>query len=270
MTSGMQQRLIEFRLRALSEIQPWGVPDDPNLSWFGLSDGNWWIKVGDLRLFEYSSAMRALGAPHYCDYQIVRLHEDLMHLVPYALEDIPTELAQWIALDGRASWSARWEKWMTALPNEHLSDDDFKLIDLAGSWIGRRSLDSLYLRPSFDLRIWASEGQIHLDWDNRNRIVEGACAWTAVVGSYVVPVGEFASAIREFQESFIEQMSIRVEEVRRGALRDRNIRVDIEAVARDQVNRAKEVREHALAHEHKTDWSAVLNAISKLEERVRC
>jgi len=76
----MAQPLIEFQLRPLTEIQPWGDPQDPSLSWFGLSDGTWWINAGNQRLFEYSSHAVQLGAPRYCDYQVVRLHEDLIDL----------------------------------------------------------------------------------------------------------------------------------------------------------------------------------------------
>jgi hypothetical protein len=254
----MAQPLFEFELRPLSEIQPWGTPDDPNLSWFGLSDGNWWINAGGQRLFEYSlHAVQKLGAPQYCDYQVVRLHEDLIDLVPNAVEEVPAQFMPCIALENRDSWNARWERWMAALPDEHLSDGDFDLIDSAGSWRGRRTLDSSYLSPSFDLRIWSSQGVVHLEWDNRARLVEGVNAWTAVFGSFEVPSAGFLSELRNFDERFMRAMAERVKQVSAGALEDRGIRVDIRALEREQIERSRWLQERLDEGAVRTNWASV-------------
>jgi hypothetical protein len=251
----MGRPLIEFELRRLSEIEPRGDPHDPNLHWFGLSDGIWWINAGDRRLFEYSStAVRDLGAPRYCDYQVVRLYEDLIGLLPYGLEEVPTDLIPCIALEGRVSWEEKWKKWMAGLPNENIGDADFNLIDVAGSWRGRRMLDSGYLSPSFDLRIWASQGQIHMEWDNRTKLVEGVCAWSALYGSFELPESDFASEVRSFHERFMREMGTRVEEVCCGALEDRGIRIDLAALAREQTNRSNAFGESSFTPGLGTDW----------------
>lgn len=266
----MTQPLIEFELRPLAEIQPWGSPQDPNLSWFGLSDGTWWINAGSQRLFEYSSqAVRELGAPRCCDYQVVRLHEDLIELAPYAVEDVPAQLIPCVALESRELWSARWERWMAALPDEDIEEADYALIDAAGLWRGNRMLDSAYLSPSFDLRIWSSQGQVHLDWDNRAKLVENACAWTAAIGSFTLPSGRFLSELRDFDARFMGAMAKRVEEVCGGALQNRGIRVDLRALEREQVDRSCWLKDRLAARPLRTDWESVLAAMSALEERCR-
>lgn len=266
----MVQPLIEFMLRPLAEIQPWGPPDDPRLSWFGLSDGVWWINAGDQRLFEYSpDAVRNFEGPRYCDYQIVRLHEDLLDLMPHALQDIPPELVPSIALGSRESWNADWQRWMAALPDGHLCDADWDLIHSAGSWIDARTLDSGYLSPSFDLRIWSSQGQVHLEWDNRTKLIEDVCAWSAVVGSFVLPADEFLSGVRDFHQRFMDAMAERVEEVRHGALQGRGIGVDLGALEREQHARSRGFQEHLDAGLSRADWDSVVAAMLALEERSR-
>jgi hypothetical protein len=266
----MDQPLFQFELRPLAEVQPWGTPKDPSLSWFALSDGIWWINAGNHRLFEYSlHAVRELGASRYCDYQVVRLHDDLINLVPYALEDVPMQLVPCVELGSRERWSARWGRWMAALPDEGLSDADYSLIDSAGSWMGRRTLDSSYLSPSFDLRIWSSQGLVHLEWDNRTKLVDDGYAWTAVLGSYELPSARFLTEMQDFDERFMGAMAERVEQVCSGALEGRGIRVDRKALKREHVERSSWLQERLGDGPSQTNWESVVGAISALEERAR-
>lgn len=52
---------FNFELRAVSEIAPWtnGAGNDPHLSWFGLSDGHYWVTVNDVDLFRFSDDVLA-------------------------------------------------------------------------------------------------------------------------------------------------------------------------------------------------------------------
>lgn len=266
----MAPPLFQFALRPLAEVQPWGTPEDPNLSWFGLSDGTWWINAGDHRLFEYSlHAVRDLGAPRYCDYQVVRLHEDLIDLVPFALEEVPVQLVPCVALENREWWNARWDGWIDALPDDGISDTDYRLIDAAGSWKGRRTLDSSYLSPSFDLRMWSSQGLLHMEWDNRAKLVDDVCAWTAVHGSYELPSAGFLSEVQAFDERFMRAMAERVEQVCGGALEQRGIRVDLKALKREHAERSRWLQERLDARPSQTNWESVVRAMAILEERAR-
>src|SRR5438105_15938246 len=94
----MRVPLFDFTLRELDQIQPWGAPEDPNLHWFGLSDGTYWMNVGQSKLFEYTAAAQAHAVPQFCDYQVVRLYEDLLEVVPYVLEPVPPQLMSFVEL----------------------------------------------------------------------------------------------------------------------------------------------------------------------------
>ena len=43
--------IFHFRLRDIDAIAPWGSPAHPTLSWFGLSDGWYWLTLDGQELF---------------------------------------------------------------------------------------------------------------------------------------------------------------------------------------------------------------------------
>ena len=75
---------INFSLTPLELVQPWGTPDGrQSLHWFGLTDGRYWIDVGDGALFEYTAEVQEqFGVFRYTEYQVARLHEDLLAIIP--------------------------------------------------------------------------------------------------------------------------------------------------------------------------------------------
>ncbi len=145
----MPSPLFNFELRPLDQIHPWGEPRDPNLHWFGLTDGVYWIQTEGSRLFEYSDSARGdLEAQRFCDYQVVRLYEDVIELASYALEPVSAELRRYIAVDESKSWNQDWTKWCAVVDSHPESAQIADSVDDAGSWIGRRTLDSGYLPPA--------------------------------------------------------------------------------------------------------------------------
>lgn len=116
---------FHFRLRPLDDIAPWGTvtnPDArtpewlcrPHLGWFALTDGWYWIEASQAELFRYSQAAvnamvreqpnaprvsEALEIP-YEDYQVTRLWEDLLELLPDVLDPVSSRLAATLGPDG--------------------------------------------------------------------------------------------------------------------------------------------------------------------------
>lgn len=70
------------------------------LSWFDLTDGWFWLEVGDKELFRYteSSLWREVVHP-YVDYPVVRLWEDLLEILPEVMESVPPDLIEILAAD---------------------------------------------------------------------------------------------------------------------------------------------------------------------------
>jgi hypothetical protein len=132
--------VFEFALRQLNQIVPWGEPPNLTLHWFGLTDGSYFVDLGDTHLLEYSAA---LDVPVHVEYQVARLHEDLLEMLPDVLAPVPASvlrgftngsLAATLA-DLRRTWSES-----QAEPGEELS--------AATDTLGRRQLDRPILAPA--------------------------------------------------------------------------------------------------------------------------
>lgn len=263
----MPSPLFQFELRPLAEIQPWGAPQTPNLHWFGLTDGQYWIEAGRDKLFEYSNSAQARpGAPRYCDYLVARLYEDVIELAPHALDPVPDELRRYIALDESRPWNFYGRRWCDAIDADDSSAEEINLLDNAGGWIGRRTLDSGYLTPSTNVVFWSDRKSVHIEWDNRDKALDGGPAWTAVVGSWQLPRREFMDQVRNFHARLMERMAERVSQVAAGALAT-GIHVDIHYLRREQQVRSQSIEGKLGTPTPPTDWLAVSQSIGALEAR---
>jgi len=259
--------LINFTLVPLEEIQPWGPDEDPSLSWFGLTDGFYWIEAGESTLFEYSARAQAADASRYCNYQVVRLYEDLMEMLPHVLEPVPHRIASCLSADEASAWRVAFNRWCAR--NEDILDRDtfWDIFDAVATWSGKRYLDSGYLSPSTNIVIWSDAEDVFFDWDNRANLFEGQPAWTALQGRYQLPRNAFVAEIQSFHARLMAQMEKRVEKVLSGALSPR-IRIDMPGLAREHAERCLTL-EKALARPQQTDWQTTEKYINEILEAER-
>lgn len=261
----MPSPLFQFELRPLDQIEPWGKPEDPNLHWFGLTDGQYWIQEGAHRLFEYSNTAQAQSSvPRFCEYQVVRLYEDVIDLAPYALDPVPEELQRYISLDESKPWNHYWTKWCETMDASGASDDAMNLLDNAGPWMGRRTLDSAHLTPSTNIVMWSNQDSVQIQWDNRDKLLQDCHAWSAQFGSWQVPRAKFMDEVRSFHDRLMEQMAQRVSQVAAGALAS-NVRVDLEGLRREQNTRSQPIERDLGQPAPPTDWPLVIASIRSLE-----
>lgn len=258
--------LFNFELTPLDRIQPWGEPGRLSLHWFGLTNGRYWIEAGTEVLFKYSDhAHWQLGAPQYCEYQVVRLYEDLLSILPFMLEPVPASLIPCISGEAGKAWGERRFKWLNA-DNNPLDDDQvYEIADATGSWVWNRTLDSAYLRPSAVIRMWSDELTVHIEWDNRDRLVDGVQAWSASCGAYCLSREQFIAEVRSFHERLMQQMAERIQQVVDGAL-PAEVRVDLPGLQREHVKRSELAEITFLSSHTPTDWKAVEAARQVLEQ----
>jgi hypothetical protein len=270
---------IEFRLRPLEEIAPWHDADGAHLHmrWFGLTDGWYWIQVGETELFRYTQAeltrwaQQYPGAPSehypeglpYVDYQVARLWMDLLDLLPDVLAPVPPRLARiltaehvWWTWQEQAEVAAR-----EALPAEEASD----LLFEATRWWYKRLLDSAYLVQGPLIVCWSDGQQAHVQWDNRECVLDGIPLWEASVGHHVMSLDAFRTALADFDARFIGRMADRVA-IAQGEWSRPEVELDPH-LAQHQVANAQ-WGQKALANtrqQEPDDWENVFQSIAALE-----
>lgn len=256
---------INFSLTPLELVQPWGNPDRQSLHWFGLTDGQYWIEVGTAVLFEYSTAVQErFGTPRYCDYQVSRLHEDLLEMVPAILEPVPTKLIGYLRGDSRYAWDRIYRRWFEDGDAFADKDEFWRLADAANNWINNRSLDSGYLSPSANITFWSDEANVYVGWENSDSLIDGLHAWQTLAGVHYVSRPVFENELHSFHNRLMAAMRIRIEQVRAGVLR-KSVHIDIDSLDREQQHREQGFRDALARCRTPTDWGRVAEAIRSIE-----
>jgi hypothetical protein len=256
--------LFNFRLTPLANVSPWGQPGKEMLHWFGLTDGEYWLDAGDCRLLEYSEAVRRIhGLPRYCDYQVVRLYEDLFEILPYVLEPVPTVLLPYLSGDSARVWLNKCSTWEARLEDAENNNPDWDIAWAARTWVQQRTLDTLYLSPGARICMWSYESHVLVGWDNRDKLYKNLPAWSANVGFSQFTRESFLEEVRSFHDRLMGEMKERVDQVLAGALPPQ-IRVDLAELVREHEGRSR--FDNAFANPVvATDWNKVQKAILEIE-----
>jgi len=250
--------LFDFILLPLHDLELGGTGDKRFLSWFRLTEGQYWIQAGQHALLEYSPSARSF--PKYCDYPVARLYEDVMEIFPYVIEPLPAAFAPHIQCANGSEWYATRQSLLEHTPDSMDVDRYCKLSSDCLNWWDYRRLDTGYLSPSAGIRMWSDESAAHIEWDNREKLFAGVPAWTATLGSYHLPRAEFIREVRSFHDRLMEQMGERVPQVLKGAPPE----VAIDLCQQHQQRRAPIDRLLA-GPATRTDWEQVSKAIGRVE-----
>jgi diadenosine tetraphosphatase ApaH/serine/threonine PP2A family protein phosphatase len=209
---------FRFELAAVESIAPWGAPGGPNLSWFALTLGDFWIDLGDVELFRYAPAALATWGvtKPYADYQIASFVRDLRSCVPPALSPLPAELERLAAdVHALAALQASTRATADAIDTDEAADLHYT----AWRWLGERSPWMSYLahNPSFYFVRLGDE--IEIGYDNRGHTLDGVAVWTAQIGAHRMPVASFAAAVTEVSAALLAAMGQRIDDLERGQAR---------------------------------------------------
>ncbi|MDR3617126.1 MAG: DUF5984 family protein [Candidatus Obscuribacterales bacterium] len=259
--------LFDFKLRPVDEIKPWGESPDLSLSWFGLTDGFYRLQVGTERLFSSSDQIARVWVAKdpnfsgvYVDYQVVRLWEDLLQILPDVLAPIPPELARWFSADSPNTTdllqSAK--DWLDL-------EKDPDVLDKAISWIQNRTLDSQYLADGPNIWLWSNDETVTVTWDNRHCLLDGVELWSARCGSYSMPRATFLKEVRRFNDELIGQMQQRVDEISASWNRP-HIRIDLEGLRREQSERSGVLDKRKHCQGDPIDLKRVLAAMDEVSK----
>jgi Family of unknown function (DUF5984) len=257
--------IFNFRLTPLEQVAPWGEPGERRLHWFGLTDGEYWMQVGDHSLFEYNEVARTdLERQRYCNYQIARLYEDVTEMLPYILDAVPASLVRYISGDSGAAWEKAYRSWCAGQDPASGENEFWDVVDAATTWIGQRTLDTGYLRPSANIRLWSDAKSVHIEWNNTEKTIQGKPAWTALSGSAQLSREEFIYDVRAFHTALMSQMGERVEQVLAGVL-PRQVHIDLPGLQREHAVRSRPLDREFYGPAMPTDWERVRHAVLEVE-----
>ncbi len=218
--------LIQFELNPLGKVIPWGGPGNHSLHWFGLTDGRYWINAGDATLFEYSEQVRRAESDRYCDYQVARIFENITEMLPTILDPIPPDLVKYVSGESGRAWMETQDSWGERNLTADAGDEAWDVWHRATLLLNGRSLDSTYLTPSASILMWSDDTDVHIEWENADKVINGELAWSAVRGSVHLPRATFVEEVRAFHARLFEQMTSRIEQVASGALHP-DIQIDL-------------------------------------------
>lgn len=238
--------MFEFELTPLEQIVPWGKAPDLRLHWFGLTDGKYRLAVGQDYLLNYAENADA-SSTTFVEYQVVRLWEDILDMLPAILEPVPHQLHH--LFDESAEYRQRWVEKAEEIDPESLAE---KCI----FWLDHRSLDCGYLVNAPRILIWSTETDVTFSWDNEALTMDGLPMWSASRGSYHMSRDEFLDAVKEFDRSLISQMDERVRKVI-SSWNSETISIDLEGLAREQEDRSSWLA-NQLRRTQKTPWQEIL------------
>jgi hypothetical protein len=248
---------FRFELCPLDEVSPWGR-DQPNLNWFGLSEGWYWLEIDGHELLRRTR----LEDPHpYVDYYLARFWEDVTVLTPDVLEPVPADLQPFIS-----SETAQW----VCHPLEFVADgdDDPDTPDhpvvTAASWHGEHYLDFGYLRNAPRLQFWRTvcgdRDEITVDWRHQD---DGEIGFTVgPAARFRLSTAAYLDAVRTLDRELMNTMRQRVEELEhRGGLP--GVEVDVSGLRQDHEDRAHWL-DRSLDRSPKTDWDSVRQGARRL------
>jgi hypothetical protein len=242
--------LIEFLLRPIDEIEPWGTPPKLNLHWFGLSDGSYHIDLGDVRLLEYDEPP---GLPRHVEYQLARLHQDLIEMAPFVLAPLPDKM---VSLLPDASVASACD-----ILGRRFSNGDHDAVGEALEPFQARKLDSLYLSPGFGVWLWSHGEQVVIEWDNRSCLIDGQPAWTATVGKRELHREDFLEELRSFDRRLMTAMDDRIRAIT-DSWRRSDIRLDLPQIRADHAERSTWLAKALDRPTPSCDWAAVARELA--------
>lgn len=255
--------LFQFCLKPLPDLlKDWEAAqlDIPNYlsGWFWLSYGWYWIQTpdGDLPLnhcdFNKDSALPDDFEPHL-DYQVARLLMDLEEIMPAVLEPLPEPFAGWVA-------SGAWQDWRRHIQSFTSGENEpaWEVFAEAQLWWSRRHLDMGYLSAPPEIRFWRVGDTISMDWDTRDKRVQGVLCWVESHGRMEISVEQWLSEWSQFQHRIELAMRQCLSEVEALGL------LGTDKLASLWAQHDKYFNDDLMGEN--TDWDAVYSAIVTLEE----
>lgn len=248
---------VLFDLDDVEKVPPWGKAGEYKLHWYGLTFGRFWIETASGQPLEYTSEIQRSWSLR-CknpDYFVARLFEDMLSVLPSALEQVPADIALRFA---NRSWRTNAERWRDTAENDLRWDRWYS----ATQWWHGRTLDLGYLQHAPELAFWRTAEEVFFQW-HADDSADGIPVWTVPEGQIVISTAAFESEVLRFGEELLACMDSRIRSIRRRGWQRRDCVLDVEELAKEQTLRREAF--HKIAHAQRaTDWRQVRASLDVL------
>ncbi len=272
----MARQLFNFVLNPVHQVVPWG--SERKLNWYALTEGRYWLDVGEQELFRYTEEfLRHCKTPSiappacYEDYFVARLWDDLHDILPFVIEPVPADIAARRRIVERArarllsapERQAPVEVVRQLLPHNVQGQDAMRELCLNATWWWHaRRLPVMHLVANPEIHLWREGDVVWVAWDNVGINVEGIIAWTAQQGQADFRFDHFVAEVRSFARRLTEEMDARIESVCSGRMSlDALVPVEELRQAQAEWNRAMDVHRLRPAE---TNWNEVRHALDTI------
>ncbi len=239
-----------FELRPLAEVPPWGS-ERPNLHWFGLTSGWYWIDVDGRELLRYTeTAVRRweLERP-YPRYYVARFWEDLIVLSRAQHEPVPDDLVPFV--DG-------------TFPRHAFPEDDEVSAEVDAAF-DLQSDYSLYLGPLTGapmLRCWrhtaGGRDTVTLSQQILPREQDTFAGPERL--DFAMPAAEFFAAVEDLDRRLIAAMEERVVALERSGPPP-GVDLDVAHLRLEHARRSGWLAKASPLH---VDWAAVRTGVAEI------
>lgn len=243
--------MFHFKLAPIEAIEPWTVDGEPSLSWFALSDGEFWIELGEVELLRYTQEVvrRWPGVRPYAAYQVAAMIESTLDCVGPSLQPVPEALTN-LALSPDAVRDAQRRSRST------------KQAFHAWRWLNERSPAMEYFDPAPHFWFVRAGDLVVVTYDHRECLLDDVPAWTAQLGSHVLPVADFSAAAHALRTEFLAAMAGRIDDLaaKPGLAQ---CAVDLEELRAGHAHWAARLQAAMAPREPDVSWAATFESLAK-------
>lgn len=261
--------LFEFKLKPLTEVLPWEHNGKQYLHWYGLTDGIYYLNLKGNKLFESSreymdylnkvSPGTAVKTP-YIDYQVIRLYEDLLEILPNILQNIPGALVDLIG-----SFNSEED----FLKGSEYRDDNKNMWDIyhyATLWWECRCLTSMHLQYGPNIHFWLFDEAVHIRWNNSAHCENGIQIWNSLKGEVKYSKTDFVEEVKSFHNRLMNEMEKRIIEIEYNNPIV-HVHLDLPQLKNEQKERRKSLQTAMKSDPDIKDWNKVIKAIRLLKNQ---
>lgn len=258
---------IKVELKKPIDIKPFGSKGkESKHSWYALSDSDFSIEMKSETILEYSDAFassnRMIGKN--VDYYFSRFIDDLLAVVRYLHEPIPTQLECYCnnaitineLLNSVNSWIDKYA--------DDVGDDKFdEIVDSTRGWLFDRMIDMGYLRNSPQIFLVRIDSNVHIIW-NSDSVVEDIPVWSSESGKTIISYNDFMIEIERIVNYFLHLMQIQIDDAVKTLSSDLVCGEELDEQHKIKVAQLQDAINSGKDKSLDDDWEQIISAIKEM------